>query len=161
MGRIWPPSTQLWDRFKCKALDYKLYSICNQENICWVLFPVDRASRRLQDTMRRGCTNRHLSAPIIELIFYDLDISFQGAWSMCLFSCLSWRPLVLNSCKSSHSWISALFRDYVSWQYISPSPSLRWQLRQGSRDQSVQTWLWKTELWHRADLTFQGPSNWY
>lgn len=72
-----PP--QLQDRFKCQAVDYKLYSIYNQENICWVLFPVDRASRRLQDTMRRGCTNRHLSAPIIELIFYDLDISFQDA----------------------------------------------------------------------------------
>lgn len=73
------PSTQLRDCFKCEAVDYKLYSIYNQENICWVLFAVDRASRRLQDTMRRGCTNRHLSAPIIELIFYGLDISFQDA----------------------------------------------------------------------------------
>lgn len=83
MGRIWPPhplaSPQLWDHFKCEAVDYKLYSIYNQENICWVLFPVDRASQRLQDMMRRGCTNRHLSAPIMELIFYDLDISFQDA----------------------------------------------------------------------------------
>lgn len=72
-------STPLWDCLKCKAVDYKLYSIYNQENICWVCFLVDRARRRLRDTMCRGCTNRHLSAPIIELIFYDLDISFQDA----------------------------------------------------------------------------------
>lgn len=72
-------SPQLQDCFKCKAVDYELYSIYNQENICWVLFPVDGARRRLQDMMCRGYTNRHLSAPIIELIFYDLDISFQDA----------------------------------------------------------------------------------